>query len=146
MSAGLLLPIFIGSLGIIQAALNRSMSTNMGLVWACIIGNIITLLVCFVFYFAVKYSPAHFPEFMQIRTFEFKLWHILPGVFGFIFLAGLPYSIDKIGAVKSTVGLIAAQMVTSVLWDYFVENLNISITKSFGIFFALLSVILISFF
>lgn len=146
MNLNLFLPIFIGAIGILQAALNRNMSSSMGLVWACIIGNVVTLLVCVAFYFIVKLFPDAFPAFVKLRNFEFKLWHLLPGIFGFLFLTGLPYSIDKIGAVKSTVGLIAAQMVTSVLWDFFVENIQVNLAKGFGIFFALLSVILISFF
>lgn len=146
MNTAMILPLLLGSIGILQGALNRSMSTTIGLTWMCLLGNVITLVTCFVFYAVVKTSPDTFPEFVRLKEFTFKWWYIFPGIMGFMFVAGLPLAIYKIGAVKTTVGLIAAQMITSVLWDQFIEGLTINMTKGLGIVFALLSVVMITLF
>jgi transporter family-2 protein len=146
MNSALLLPVFLGAIGILQGALNRSMSSTIGLTWMCIIGNIITLLTCFIFYFVVKTYPDSFPEFIRLKDLTFKWWYVLPGIMGFLFVAGLPFAIFKVGAVKTTVGLIAAQMTTSVLWDVFVEGISLNPSKGLGILFALLSVLMITLF
>ncbi|EQC46648.1 DMT family transporter [Bacteriovorax sp. Seq25_V] len=146
MNSAIILPLILGAIGILQGAINRSMSTTIGLTWMCIIGNIITLITCVIFYFVVKNFPHIFPEFIRLKDLTFKWWYIFPGIMGFMFVAGLPFAIYKVGAVKTTVGLIAAQMTTSVLWDVFVEGITINATKGLGIVFALLSVVMITLF
>ncbi len=145
MNLAILVPLLLGMIGILQGAANRVMSNSIGLTYTMLLGNIITLLVCIIFYFIVRTSPQSFPDFIGLKTSEFKLWYLIPGVMGFLFVAGLPLSIYKLGAVKTTVGLIAAQMVTSALWDYFVEGISFNIQKGFGVLFAILSVLLILF-
>jgi transporter family-2 protein len=140
----IILPIALGAMGILQAALNKNMITDVGLAKMTWIGCVVTVVVAGAFYLLVKMSPSTFPEFMKIRGSTFKWWFIIPGIFGFLFVAGLPFSIYKVGAVKTTVGLIAAQMVTSTLWDSLVEGIALSYTKGAGIVFALLSVLMIT--
>lgn len=140
------LPLLLGFLGILQGALNKTMSSTIGLTWMVLVGNAITLAVCICFFLVVKTYPTYFPDFVKIKTLSFKWWYIVPGIFGFIFVAGMPLAFYKVGAVKTTVGLIAAQMVTSVLWDIFVDGINVSFNKGLGIAFAFASVIMITFF
>lgn len=142
----IIVPLFIGCIGILQGALNRLMTNDIGLTWMALLGNAVTLLVCIGFYFFVKANPELFPDFVRLKEFQFKWWYIIPGIFGFLFVVGLPLGIYEVGAVKTTVGLIAAQMVTSVLWDVFIENIPLTMTKGFGILMAIGSVILITLF
>ena len=144
MYLSMLLPLLLGAIGIIQGGLNRSMSSQIGLSWMLIIGNLVTLLICIALFFIVKASPSLFPDFIKVKALTWKWWYFIPGVFGFIFLAGLPLAIYKIGAVKAVVGMIAAQMVTSVLWDIYVEGISLNMNKGIGILFAIASVVLIT--
>lgn len=146
MQLSMLLPVLLGAIGIIQGGLNRTMSNQIGLSWMLILGNVITLVICIALFFFVKASPNLFPDFVKVRELTFKWWYVIPGIFGFIFLAGLPLAIYKIGAVKATVGMIAAQMVTSVFWDIYIEGIPFSVNKGVGILFAIMSVIMITFF
>ena len=146
MNLNILIPLAIGTIGILQGAFNRSMSSSIGLTRAALLGGIITLIICTAFYFVVKAYPNSFPEFIRLKPMTFKWWYIIPGIFGFCIVAGLPYTIYKVGAVKTTVGLVAAQMTTSVLWDTFVEGIHLSATKGLGVLFALISVVLITLF
>ncbi|MFG1501443.1 DMT family transporter [Halobacteriovorax sp. XZX-3] len=142
----IIVPLFIGCIGILQGAINRLMTNDIGLTWMALLGNFVTLVVCIGFFFFVKYNPEFFPEFVRLKDFQFKWWYVIPGFFGFLFVVGLPLGIYEVGAVKTTVGLIAAQMVTSVLWDVFVENISLTVPKGLGILMAIGSVILITLF
>ena len=67
-----------------------------------------------------------------------------PTYFWFLYRHRNPLAFAKLGAVKVTVLLVAAQMVTSVVWDIFVEDIGVNMMKFAGIVCALVSVILIT--
>ncbi|AYF44097.1 PF04657 family protein [Halobacteriovorax sp. BALOs_7] len=141
-----LVPVLIGFIGILQGALNRVMTQDIGLTWMALLGNFVTLVVCIGFYFFAKANPEFFPDFVRLKEFQFKWWYVIPGIFGFLFVVGLPIGIYQVGAVKTTVGLIAAQMVTSVMWDLFIENIPMTVPKGLGVLMAIASVLLITLF
>ena len=142
MNWSVLIPLFIGTVGILQGSLNSRMSGQIGLAQSILLGNVIIVFFSIAFYLWVKSSPASFPEFIQVKAslFTWKWWYIFPAIFGFCVVAGLPFAIFKLGAVKVTVFLIAAQMVASVLWDLSVEKIPMTSMKAIGMFFAGLSV------
>lgn len=142
----ILLPIILGCVGILQGAFNGQISNTIGVAQATLITNIGTVIICIAFYYWVR-SYAHlFPDFFQIKApiTTYKWWYIIPPIFGFIIVAGMPLAIAKLGAVKVTVGLIAAQMITSVLWDLLVAGISLNVMKMAGIVFAFLSVAFIT--
>lgn len=142
----ILLPILLGCVGILQGAVNGQISNTIGVAQTTLITNIGTVAICLVFYFMVK-SYAHlFPEYFQIKAplATYKWWYIFPPLFGFLIIAGMPFAIAKLGAVKVTVGLIAAQMITSVVWDMMVQDIGLNLMKVIGIVFAFLSVTFIT--
>lgn len=140
------LPLFIGCFGILQGAINRVIATHIGVAQASLITNIGSTIICLFFYLFAKAYSHLLPEFYQIKAplTTYKWWFIFPPMLGFAIIAGIPYSIAKLGAVKVTVGLIAAQMITSVLWDLLVEGVTINMMKFIGIVFAFLSVTFIT--
>lgn len=142
----ILLPLIIGCVGILQGALNRQIATTIGVAQASLITNIGTVIICIFFYFMAKYFSDVFPELFQIKAplTTYKWWYIFPPFFGFLIVAGIPFAIDKLGAVKVTVGLIAAQMVTSIIWDIMVADIGLNLMKVIGIVFAFLSVTFIT--
>ncbi|MBP9681888.1 MAG: DMT family transporter [Bacteriovorax sp.] len=142
----LTLPLFIGCFGILQGAINRLISNHIGVTQAALITNTGSIVICVAFYFFAKYYSQALPELYQIKAplTTYKWWFIFPPLFGFLIIAGIPFAIAKLGAVKVTVGLIAAQMITSVLWDFFVEDITLNAMKMTGIIFAFLSVTFIA--
>lgn len=142
----ILLPILLGCVGILQGALNGQISSTIGVAQATLITNVGTIIICAVFYFWVRAYAHLFPDFFQIKAplSTYKWWYIFPPVFGFIIVAGMPLAIAKLGAVKVTVGLVAAQMITSVLWDIMVQDIALNSMKVIGIVFAFLSVTFIT--
>lgn len=146
MNWSILLPLFIGCFGILQGAINRVISTHIGVAQAALITNIGSTIICVFFYmFARAYSNL-LPELYHVKAplSTYKWWYVLPPLLGFMIIAGIPFSIAKLGAVKVTVGLIAAQMITSVVWDLCVEGVTINLMKFIGIVFAFLSVTFIT--
>ncbi len=142
----ILLPLIIGCCGILQGAFNRQIAAHIGVSQATLITNIGTFIIAIGFYFLVKSFSSIFPDFFHIKAplTTYKWWYILPPILGFIIIAGIPFAIAKLGAVKVTVGLIAAQMITSIIWDILVEGINFNIMKFIGIIFAFLSVTFIT--
>lgn len=137
-----LIPLFLGTIGILQGAINRQVSTYIGVAQTTFISNALALILCFLFYIYVKANPQLFPAFIQVKEplTTFKWWFLFPPLFGFFIVAGMPIAISELGAVKVTVGLIAAQMLTSVVWDLSVESIPLNLYKVIGIVFAILSV------
>lgn len=142
----ILLPIILGCVGILQGALNGQISNSIGVAQATFLTTVGSAIICTGFYFFVKNYSHLFPDFFQVKTSitTFKWWYVFPALFGFFIVAGMPLAISKLGAVKVTVGLIAAQMITSVVWDLFIEGIGLNILKLVGIIFAFLSVTFIT--
>ena len=143
----ILLPLLLGSIGILQGTINTQIAHSIGVAHASLITNLGTVIICVVFYFTVKSYSHLVPPIFQIRApiTTYKWWYIFPPLFGFLIIAGMPFAISKLGAVKVTVGLIAAQMITSVLWDLVVEDISLNWMKFIGVIFAFLSVTFITF-
>lgn len=142
----LLIPLCLGMIGILQGGLNRQIANSIGVAQATLISNFVTVLICISFYLIVKTWPAFFPEFFKVKAplTTYQWWYIFPAIFGFMIVAGLPYAISEIGAVKVTILLIVAQMMTSVLWDIFVEKIPMTTMKTLGMIAAMVSVALIT--
>lgn len=146
MNWSMLIPLFIGCVGILQGTINRQVATHIGVAQATLITNAVTVVICIGFYLLAKSSPDLFPEFFQVKApiTTYKWWFIFPPLFGFCIIAGMPFAFAKLGAVKVTVLLVAAQMATSVVWDIYVEDIAINLMKFAGIIFALISVVLVT--
>ena len=137
-----LIPLAVGAAGIIQGGLNKNMSQNMGLTMALLIGNTLVVLYSVFLYIVASKSPTSVSEIFQLKGAigSFKWWYVIPSLCGFLIIAGIPFGISKIGAVKAVVLITAGQMTTSILWDIFVEKIPLNTMKGLGIFFSILSV------
>jgi transporter family-2 protein len=146
MKLALLIPITLCCVSILQGTINRQISEYIGVTQATLVGNIATVIVCILFYVLVKNFEGSFSPLFHIKAplTTYRWWFVIPAIFGFMIVAGMPWGISQLGAVKMTVLLIVSQMITSVLWDYFVEHLSINIYKGLGIIFAILSVIMVT--
>ena len=142
----ILIPLILGAIGILQGGLNRQISSHIGIAQATLISNAVTVIICIAFFLIVKNYPSLFPEIFHLKAplSTYKWWYIFPAIFGFLIVAGLPYAISEIGAVKVTILLVVAQMIISVFWDLFVEGIPFSLTKFIGLLMAFASVILIT--
>lgn len=138
------IPFLLGALGILQGAINRVISQETGYNIQILVTCIVALLLSFTLYFMAKLVPNSVPDFYQITSgFKFKWYYVFPGIFGFFIISTIPVAIEKFGALKVTVGIVAAQMITSVLWDLYIEKLNLTPLKIVGIILGGLSTLCI---
>ena len=146
MNYNILIPLFIGCVSILQGTINRQIAGIVGVTQTALIGNLATVVVCVAFYMLTKKFPEMLPEIFHLKApiTTYKWWFFIPAIFGFIIVAGMPFAISRLGAVKVTVGLIAAQMITSVCWDYFVSGISLNLLRFIGIIFSFISVALIT--
>jgi transporter family-2 protein len=142
MSWTFLIPLVVGMAGILQGGVYSKLSKEIGLTQGLLIGNALVLLISLVLVFAVSKYPSAFPEFFRLKAplSAFKWWYLLPGIFGFIIITGLPAGMVNLGAIKTTVLILVAQMITSIVWDVSVEKLPINTMKSLGLIFSIIAV------
>jgi bacterial/archaeal transporter family-2 protein len=136
-----LISLFIGIFGILQAALNKQVSLEIGVTHATLIGMTITFIMGLALYFLIKENPSLLPPFYSIKKpiTYFKWWYVIPAFLGFFIIFFLPQSIKDLGAVKVTILIIAGQIISSTTWDYFVDHVPLTLYKILGIFFAIVS-------
>ncbi len=140
------IPLTLGAIGVFQAALNKQMSSSVGVAAMTLIGSFVTLVFASLLYFVVKAAPGYFPDFFHLKEplSHFKWWYLVPGLFGMMFVAGLPFGFYKMGAANFITGLIASQMVAGVLWDLTVDNIPLTKVKLLGMALALASVLVLN--
>lgn len=133
-------PIVLGVATVLQSALNKKMSTDLGLPLAILINSFIVLLLSIVFYF---YARVEVPNKLS-GGLPIFWWYLIPGVFGMLFITGVPFAISKIGALEVFIGIVAGQIVASILWDLKVENIPLNPTRVLGSICAVASILLVS--
>jgi len=142
----LLIPLAVGAMTVLQGTLNREMSYGMGLGAVTLLNSIVVLAVSILFYVMVRVAPssvpAIFPGVPDLSRLAF--WMILPGLFGFCIIAGIPWAISKVGAARVFVAMVVAQLIVGLLWDFFVAGQPISLTRGGGAALALIGVVIAS--
>ncbi|MEI6806382.1 MAG: DMT family transporter, partial [Myxococcaceae bacterium] len=129
-----LAPIAIGFMSVLQIALNKQVGQQYGLASVLMINALMILLAAGTLFLAVTYLPGRFGSFLAGSevSFQFKLWHLLPGLFGFAVIAGLPYCMNQIGALAVFIIFVTAQVVGSMLWDNLVDGMPLTASKIVG--------------
>lgn len=144
MNLAVIVPFILGVVGILQGAFYRKISESIGLTNAVLIGNTFAMTLTVPIVYFIYKNPSWVPEFFHFKSPlpPMKLWYLIPGFFGILIVFGLPLAIAKVGAVKSTVMIILAQIITSVLWDLSVEKIHLESSKIVGLLLALVSAFL----
>lgn len=141
----LLFSLAIGALGVLQNTINKKLSEVMSLPLALVVNNLILLACSILFLVVVKLLPDPMvPELLRDKgSWSAGGWKILlPGIFGFLIIAGAPWAIEKAGATKVFIGIIIAQIVASILWDHLVESIPASPIRIAGAVIAFLGALL----
>lgn len=142
----LLIPLAVGAMTVLQGTLNREMSYGMGLGAVTLLNSIVVLAVSIVFYIQVRVAPSTVPDiFPGVPDLSrLALWMVLPGIFGFCIIAGIPWAISKVGAARVFVAMVVAQLIVGLLWDYFVSGQPVSLLRGGGAALALIGVVIAS--
>jgi uncharacterized membrane protein YdcZ (DUF606 family) len=126
MNPYLIFPIAIGLSVVLQGTFNREMAMNFGLASAVLLNAAVFLLVSIALFAVGKFSPQFLPDFIQPRSSDapFSLVYLLPGIFGFFIVLGVPWSLEKLGPSDTFLFLIISQILLSILLEaYRSQNL-----------------------
>jgi len=140
------LPIGLGIAAVVQAGLNRKIAGHWGLSTAVLLNSLGIFIVSGIFLWLCASKIISVPDFMlpRLDLKTFQLWYLIPGVLGFSLVLGIPLGIYRIGALQIFLGLIFAQIVTSFMWDWWVEGITFSWNRVIGGLLAFLGVFVAS--
>jgi len=131
-----------GTLVVLQSGMNKNISQQWGFAATVLIGAIGYLVFNLIFLSLTYYRPQWFPaEYLPKGSFsDFRWYWVLPGLFGFSLVMGITVSISQIGAVSAILLSIASQVVTSMLWDKFIDDRPLGAMKIAGAVIACIGV------
>jgi bacterial/archaeal transporter family-2 protein len=134
MTPALLVPFALGCFAVVQVALNKRIAATMGLTQAVILNAGVLLVVAVAFWLYARFARQDVGEWMSGTggLADFKLWWIIPGLCGLTLVAGLPWAVQRVGALQAFVVLVAAQMLFGIAWDHFVEGVGVSAPRVIG--------------
>jgi transporter family-2 protein len=145
MSFAVLVPMLVGVVSVLQAALNRRIASAWGLLPTTLLNAVVFTSSAALCVLVLRTGKAPVSDWMlpvSLRDLR-PLW-LLPGVFGLAIVIGLPWALGRMGALSTFVAMIAAQMVTSVAWDYFVEGVGMSLPRMLGALLTIAGVALVA--
>ncbi|MEW6057943.1 MAG: DMT family transporter, partial [Bdellovibrionota bacterium] len=93
-----------------------------------------------------KKAPHLLPDIFRDKSSfsNFSWWHVVPGLCGVTIIAGISLGIGRIGALKVFVGMIGAQLLGSLIWDAWIEQTPVTLTRVVGSVLALLGAVMVS--
>lgn len=145
MQVDFVIPFLIGIATVMQATLNKEIASHVGLAAATALNMTIAALCAFAFaaWCATRGDANGFTKWAPDLA-AFRAWWLLPGLVGFAIVIGLPWSVQRIGALSTFVVLVAAQMIASALWDRFAAGIPLTPSRLAGASCTIVGVILLS--
>lgn len=141
----LLVPFLLGVAAVLQATLNKEIAAHTGLAAATALNMVVAaaLAITLAVFCSVR-AEASGPLRWSVEATAFRLWWLVPGVVGSLIVLGLPWSVQRIGALSTFVALVAAQMLTSALWDRYATGIPLSPARIAGALCTVAGVVLLS--
>ena len=140
-----LMVVALGFVAVLQVSINRQIALKWGLSPAVLLNAVVLSVVASLLFVVVRARGASaFVLRPSIDFGELRWWWFLPGVFGFLLVTLLPLAAHHVGVLRVFVGLVAAQMVASLLWDLVLEKIPVTATRGLGAMLAVVSVALVS--
>lgn len=128
-----LLPFLLGAAAVLQGVLNRRIAQHLSLPGAVLLNASVLLLASLGLFLLSRGRVGPFAALdapSDLRTFG--LWWLLPGLLGLTLVLGIPYAIHRVGAFTTFLGILVAQLVTSLIWDAIFEHRGPTLPKLLG--------------
>ncbi len=128
------IPICLGIAAVMQAGINRQIVPQWSLTGAVLMNSLVLVGMTLMVYGMMRFLPIKMPEMFELRmpTGPMAWWWVLPGILGYLIISGMPIAVMHLGAAPVFVALIAAQMISSLGWDYFVGGVSATPQRLLG--------------
>lgn len=139
------LSLLMGTTGVLQNTINRKIAANWGLPITLVVNSVVMLVISVSVFFLLRIpAEGSLPEMLRPKgsIAGFSWLHILPGLFGYVIICCIPVAVSRVGATKIFIAIIGAQIVTSMLWDFWFEGINATPTRIAGAILAFLGALL----
>ena len=115
MTSMLAVPVVLGVAAVLQSGLNRQIARSWGFPVAAGLSGAVLVLVALITITVLRLGgqPAPFTGAVDGPSW----WWLLPGVFGFCLVVGLPWAFGKLGASTVFVWMVAGQLIAGLVWD-----------------------------
>ena len=126
------LSVVIGLCQVAQAGVNRYISKHIGLPLACVLNNVLGATCAAGMYMLERSAEREaLPDAFENKgSFaDFRLWWLLPAVFGFCIVVMIPWGIARMGAFRMFATMIAAELVFSLGWDALFEGRPVGLVR-----------------
>lgn len=142
----LLIPLLVGASTVVQGGLNAIVSSRWGLAATVVFNNAIILALSVLLWGLVLVAPHWFPAFFADKGSwsDVRWWWLVPALGGLVIVGGIPWAMDRLGALPVLIGIVAAQMIGGLLWDALVLGQPIQWMRVGGASLALAGVVLAS--
>lgn len=129
-----LLPALLGVAAVLQGGLNRQVSTHWGLAGAALFNALVLSGGALLLLLLARLRPDWLPPFFHLKgaLADLRWWWVLPGFCGLALVAGIPWTISRIGAFPVFLGILGGQLVMSLAWDAFVEHRPMTLIRVMG--------------
>ena len=139
-----LISLGVGFFVVLQAGANREIAQKFGLPGATVLNSLFVLIVALIVYFVTKEIKILEHSKLSIEIGKIKWWYPITGFLGCFIVLGIPYGISQIGAAKTILFAICAQVVAGILWDMYVESIPLSGVRVVGGLLTIFGVLLVS--
>lgn len=133
--------IVIGAAIVLQSGLNKVISQKTNLAFATFWSTLVLLGFAGVYLLQTQRTTTDFSLLDWPKKFE--LWMLIPGFLGFLIVAGVPWSMSKIGATRVFVILVITQLLVALIWDAVAQGQWPNTKQLIGVVMAILSVFLV---
>lgn len=143
MSNALFVPLVLGVMAVAQVTLNSRVAAQSGLATASVINMTVawSLAIALAVWCSVRGPTEGFYRF-EFDASLVRWWWFLPGCFGFSLVVGMPWAVQKLGALATFVALIGAQMIAGMVWDVLARGAAPTLPRVLGAVFAVAGVAL----
>ena len=139
-------PFLLGGALVVQSSLNKTIAESKGLSTACLINGSLVAIFSLILLLLSHLYPQFFSDiipFNKNNKWIFKWWYLIPGIIGFCLVVMLPLGIMKIGALPVFLGVIAGQIIISLLYDFYFEKIPINTIRVAGALLTFIGAVLV---
>ncbi len=130
----IVLPLTLGVLVVFQSVMNRAIGETRGLSFAVALNAAVLLAVALAALGVLAMWGNSTPAYLRPQfNGAWRWWYVLPGIFGFTLVAGMPLAMRSLGAFPSIVALILGQLLCSLIWDAISQGQGISMARIGGL-------------